>query len=117
MTALEELITLTKRLHDLFTIQTIPQKRDYIINEIDKILEERAHIIPLLEVPISTEEIKQIQSFMKLNQETEEKMVVFLQDLKHDIHTNKLQRKSNQSYIHPYHHIQSADGIYVDRKN
>ncbi|HLR15190.1 MAG TPA: hypothetical protein VK144_05160 [Bacillota bacterium] len=117
MTALEELMTLTMRLHELFFKQNISQNRDYVIQEIDRLLDERSHIIPLLEAPTSTEETKQVEAFMKLNQETEHKMQSFLEDLKHDMHSSKLQRKSNLSYINPYNHIQAADGMYVDRKN
>lgn len=116
MPILEELIALTKHLRGLCMTQDSKQSRDDIIKEVHRLLDERSHIIPLVETPFSTEEMEQVKTFMRLNQETEEKMQTFLADLKHDMHTSKLQRKSNQSYVNPYNHIQTADGMYVDRK-
>lgn len=117
MVELEEVIAHTMRIQSLLEDHKDSSHRDQTIEAIQVLLDKRAELIPTLKTPVSVEEKRLTKELLHINKETQKKMNVFLKNIKQDMQTNKLQRKSNQSYMNPYNDVQVADGMYVDKKN
>lgn len=117
MAPLAEMIHCTKQLHQLFTDHQLKNDREQVIKKMHDLLDQRSEIIPLLQKPITEIEEKQTKQLMQLNESVQNEMDMFFKQLKKEMQTSKLHRKSNRSYTNPYKHIQVADGMFVDQKN
>lgn len=117
MTALSDMLRLTKQLHQLFSENNSVADRDQLIQSVHALLDQRATVMPNIQPPETPDEQRQMKVLMDLDEQIKQDMNNFLQTVKQGIHSNKLQRKSNHSYTNPYQHIQVADGQFVDRKN
>lgn len=117
MSKLEEMIVHTKQLHQLFIDKHQVTDREQVIQDIHVLLDRRAEILPYIGKPMTEVEKKQAAELTQLNEHVKHQMDEFFQQLKKEIQTNKLQKKSNRSYTNPYKHVQVVDGMFVDQKN
>ncbi len=117
MNHLEKMIDHTKQLHHLFSNEYEATNREQFIQEIHALLDKRAEILPYIGEPTTVSEKKQTAELLQLNEYVQKEMDHFFQQLKKEIQTSKLQKKSNRSYTNPYKHVQIADGMFIDRKN
>ncbi|CDQ19216.1 flagellar protein FliT [Halobacillus karajensis] len=115
MGAWQEFLRITAALDEVVHQPVSDHNRASVIENIDKLLETRANLLPKLKTPSKEEEtlVKEVkQRDLKINQ----KLELLFDRLKRDMRNNKKQKSSKQRYVNPYQSVSSYDGIYVDHK-
>ncbi|MUK90796.1 flagellar protein FliT [Ornithinibacillus sp. L9] len=116
MNRLEEIHEITVRLKGLLDQDINAKNRPAAIEEITQLVEERGNYMKQVSPPFTSEEKRIGEKLVELNEELEAKMQRVFNDLKLEMKQSKKQKKSNHSYINPYHKVQTVDGLFMDRK-
>ncbi len=117
MNRLTELHQITKELAKIFSEEITGKNREQTIERIDQLIAKRSDYLKQVTPPYSEAEKKLGKEIVRLNQYIEQEMQILFHDLKKEMHQLQKQKKSNESYIHPYKNLQSLDGRFLDSKN
>ncbi|MDY0408910.1 flagellar protein FliT [Virgibacillus soli] len=113
---IKKLYDVTLRLKEVVEQSTTSKNRQDHIDEINKLVDERSELIKNITPPYREDETLLGKEIVALNVQIQAQMERLFQDLKLEMKQVKKQKKSNESYINPYKHIQTLDGLYMDRK-
>ncbi|WP_156288321.1 flagellar protein FliT [Oceanobacillus salinisoli] len=91
-------------------------QRESVIEQLDRLLIQRATHMEQLASPYTDEEKLLGQKLIPLNQEVQSLMKQLFTELKSEMKQVKKQKKSNQKYTNPYKNVQVMDGMYMDKK-
>ena len=117
MNRLNELYELTKQLEGLFEQEITVKNREDIIHQINQILDQRNHCLEKVFPPYTEAEKALGKKIVHLNTNIQKEMNLIFNDLKHEMQQIRKQKKSNQSYAHPFKSIQTMDGMFMDSKS
>ncbi|WP_101843037.1 flagellar protein FliT [Halobacillus sp. Marseille-P3879] len=92
------------------------ENRSQVIQEVQRLLEERAKLLKDLPQPADNEEKEMVKQVMRLGLDINQKLEFLFKDLKVEMRHMKQQKSSNQKYTNPYHSVASYDGMFMDRK-
>lgn len=92
------------------------EKREEIIEEINRLVEQRSTEMSEIVPPYTKHEKQLGQEIVFLSMAIEKEMNQLFDDLKQEMKKVKKQKDTNRSYINPYGKITSTDGMYVDSK-
>ncbi|HLR08884.1 MAG TPA: flagellar protein FliT [Bacillota bacterium] len=116
MNRLTALLEVTKQLEQVLDQPVNPQNRESIISAINTLVEKRSACIKKL-VPPYTEDEKQLgRDIVQRNEWIQARMNTIFDELKQEMKQINKQKSSKQSYTNPYKHVQTMDGMFVDRK-
>lgn len=116
MNRLKPVMDVTKSMQQLLEQEITNKNRETVIEELQQKIEERGLLLQKLTEPYTEEEETLGTEIVKLNQQIETKMNTLFHHLKMEMKQMKKKKKSNNSYINPYQHVQSSDGIFMDNK-
>lgn len=117
MSLIEQLVSTTEQLISVLDAKNASVDRDHTIQKIHMLLEKRTEIIRENPLPANENELRLSRELLLLNEQAQNALDLFFQQLKKDMRESQMQRKSNRSYTSPYTHVQLFDGMYVDQKN
>lgn len=106
----------TIQLKELFDQDIHADNREAVIEKLNDLLEQREKDIKQLSPPYTAEENKLGEKLIPLNNEIEKKIQQIYKDLKIEMIQFKKEKKSNRSYSNPYEHVQTNDGMFLDKK-
>lgn len=116
MNQLNELYQTTIELKAVLEREITSEKRKEIIEEINKLVEQRRAEMSEITAPYTEYEKQLGQDIVLLNTTIEKEMNQLFEDLKQEMRQVKKQKDTNRSYINPYGKMTSTDGVYVDSK-
>lgn len=116
MGAVLECARLTKQLYDLVHNSDEKKDRDRLIQQIDRLLDQREQLLPEIAPPFSEKEKKLGRAIMQMNQTIDVKLQKIKSQIEQDIVDAKKTKTSVQKYVNPYESLQT-DGVYYDKKN
>lgn len=117
MNRLKGLNQLTKQMEQLLEQKVTSKNRGMIIDQMNKLLGQRSHYLENITPPYSEKEKELGKEIVRLNTIIEKEMNILFDDLKKEMQQIKKQKKTNQSYVHPFKDVQAVDGMFMDRKN
>ncbi len=116
MSTVDELLSITKKLHAHLQQKVMPEERDEYIKTIESLLGERDAFIEKLNPPYSAAEEEAGAEIVRYNQEIDTMLEVLMADIQTDIRLLKHQKSSSQKYANPYSSSSSADGMFYDKR-
>ncbi|MCC3356950.1 flagellar protein FliT [Bacillus sp. REN16] len=115
MNPLVELYRITKELHGLLSEPVQQEKRDALIEAINRFLDEREQLISDIKPPYTEEEQKLGTEVVQMNVFIDDKLESLKNDIQQDIANQKKRKTSTTKYINPYQSA-PADGMFFDKK-
>ncbi|SDM43476.1 flagellar protein FliT [Psychrobacillus sp. OK028] len=91
------------------------EKRDSIIAQIDKLLNQRDVLQPSIQEPFSDEEKSFGQELIQLEKILQAKLKVYMKDIRIDISDQQKKKVSVHAYMDPYNQV-FRDGTFYDKK-
>lgn len=91
-------------------------ERDLLIEQIEKLLDEREVLMEDMSGPYSDEEKALGTELVKLNKQIQADMDVLFNEIKLDMKELRQRKESNKTYLNPYGNVKTTDGIYLDSK-
>jgi flagellar protein FliT len=116
MDALQEVYKITLEMKDLLEPPITSQTRESIIEELNRMIEERGRWMEQISPPYTEEEREFGERIYKLNIGIEEKMHQLFGELKIEMKQIQKQKKSQQTYSNPYKQVAVSDGTFLDKK-
>lgn len=116
MNQLSKLYQTTLELKSILDKDITSEKREQIIEQINKLVEQRSIEMSQITPPYTKHENQLGQEIVLLNTEIEKEMNKLFEALKQEMKLIKKQKETNRSYINPYGKMTSTDGMYVDSK-
>ncbi|MDY0393230.1 flagellar protein FliT [Virgibacillus halophilus] len=116
MNRLQALYQQTENIEKLLTSRISSANRQEIIDQLNVLIEKRSELTFSMKPPYTEEEMNIGKQVLSMNEAIEKKMEQLFADLKMEMKQIQQQKKSNQSYINPYKHVQTMDGMYMDKK-
>jgi len=90
-------------------------KRDSIIEQVEKLLIERDVLQTSIEAPFTEEEKELGQELIMLNQELDNMFTGYMKDIRIDISDQQKKKVSVNAYVDPYGQVY-RDGTFYDKK-
>ncbi|MDI2589730.1 flagellar protein FliT [Psychrobacillus sp. NEAU-3TGS] len=90
-------------------------KRDAVIEQVDKLLTERDKLQPTIQAPFSNEEQTFGEELLPLEKTLQAKLKVYLKDIRLDISEQQKKKVSVNAYMDPYNQVY-RDGTFYDKK-
>jgi len=116
MNRVEKIYELTLQLDELLSQEITSKNRESIIEQLNDGLKKRGKYMEQLTPPYTDEEKGLGSKLIPLNEKIEKQMQEIFQGLKKEMKQLNKQKKSNQSYVNPYQHVQTMDGMFLDKK-
>ncbi|MFD1020311.1 flagellar protein FliT [Thalassobacillus hwangdonensis] len=108
---------LTMELKELLQQKVTNSNREEVLQEANRILDQRELKMQKLPEALETEEEKQqIKAVLKLDPALQKRFQIIFTDLKTEMRNTKKQRNSNQKYTNPYQNVSNYDGMFLDKK-
>ncbi|SFA88351.1 flagellar protein FliT [Lentibacillus halodurans] len=117
MSQLQGLMDVTKQLEKTLDQQVHAKNRDEVMEQVNDLLEKRGKLLTQISPPFTENERRLGEKTATLNEKIQRKMNGLFDELKLEMKQMKKQKKSNRSYINPYEHVKTADGMFMDSKN
>ncbi|MBA2175573.1 flagellar protein FliT [Halobacillus locisalis] len=113
MSTWQQFLTITTKLDEI--VHSPTEKRSHVVEEVERLLEEREAI--MYELPQPTEAEKPLlEEVKKRDLKINQKLEFLFNDLKRDMRNNKKQKASKKQYTNPYQNVSSYDGMFLDSK-
>ncbi|WP_144509557.1 flagellar protein FliT [Bacillus sp. FJAT-22090] len=90
-------------------------KRDAVIEQVEKLLTEREELQPNIQPPFTDEEQEFGQELLQLEKILQAKLKVFMKDIRLDISEQQKKKVSVNAYMDPYNQV-FRDGTFYDKK-
>ena len=90
-------------------------KRDTIIEQMDKLLDEREALQTFIQSPFTDEELVFGQKLLPLEKLMTEKLELFMKTIRFDITDQQKKKVSLHAYMDPYNQV-FRDGTFYDKK-
>ncbi|SET09729.1 flagellar protein FliT [Oceanobacillus limi] len=116
MNRMKDIYDITLQLNEIVNQDITAKNRQAVIEQINQLIDKRGNAMHEAKPPFSAEEKLIGEKLIPLNKDIEAKMRVIFDDLKQEMKQSKKQKKSNKTYINPYDKVQTADGMFMDRK-
>ncbi|TMN21350.1 flagellar protein FliT [Lentibacillus cibarius] len=116
MNRLQNLWDTTNLLHDVLTEAMETKNREKNIERINELVEYRGELLQQVVPPFTDDEKRLGKQLILLNEQVQEKMDTLFTTLKQEMKQMKKQKKSNRTYIDPYEHVKTIDGMFLDSK-
>jgi flagellar protein FliT len=110
-----ELFNVTKELYELLEQPIRKEKRDEIIEAIQRLLSRRDVLIQQLQPSYSEEEQELGMQMVSLNEAIDEKLQQLKQQIQQDLKAMKQKKMANQNYMNLYQPL-SLDGMFYDKR-
>ncbi|ENH98419.1 flagellin-specific chaperone FliT [Gracilibacillus halophilus YIM-C55.5] len=107
---------LTKEMLDLFDQYPESDKRDDLIEEINRLLQERQEVTDLIQPPFTQDERALSEEIYQLDQQLDKKLNRLFKRIKTDLQNTKKQQKSTPQYMNPYKNVATYDGTFLDSR-
>ncbi|QFF98192.1 hypothetical protein PB01_04795 [Psychrobacillus glaciei] len=91
-------------------------KRDAVIEQMEKLLDERDTLQPSIQAPFTNEEEAFGKELLPLEAALQEKMKLFMNDIRLNITEQQKKKVSVHAYMDPYAQVY-RDGTFYDKKN
>ena len=91
------------------------EKRDVVIEQMEKLLDERDALQPTIQAPFTEEEKAFGQELLPLEEKLNEKLKAFMKDIRIDISEQQKKKVSVNAYMDPYDQV-FRDGTFYDKK-
>jgi flagellar protein FliT len=115
VSVVSELYSVTKELYELLEQPARKEKRDEMIEAIQRLLSQRDVLIQQLQPPYSEEEQELGMQMVSLNEAIGEKLQQLKQQIQQDLKSLKQKKMANQNYMNPYEPL-AIDGMFYDKK-
>jgi len=92
------------------------EKRDSIIEQVEKLLGERDVLKPSIGAPFTEEEKVFAQELLELEEELSENLKGYMKNIRIDISDQQKKKVSVNAYVDPYDQVY-RDGTFYDKKN
>ena len=96
--------------------ETDAEKRDEVIEQIDKILDERDTLQSQISQPFTVEEDEFGAELIILEKEVQMSLARFTKGIRSDISQSQAKKENMSNYVNPYGNM-SRDGAYFDSKH
>lgn len=106
----------TEQIAQLLSTPVNSTNRQETIDQLNNLIEKRSELTFSVKPPYTDEEMDIGKKIWAMNETIEKKMKKLFTDLKVEMKQIQQQKKSNQSYMNPYKHVQTMDGMYMDKK-
>lgn len=116
MSSLIELKTITDEFVQLLEKPVSAKDRDQLLEEINRFLDQRDHLLKEIKAPFSEEESDLVTTIMEKDKEIQLKLDHLFLTLKSELRDVKKQKSSSEKYLDPYRNIATHDGSYWDKK-
>ncbi|RYG74397.1 flagellar protein FliT [Lentibacillus lipolyticus] len=116
MNRLQELWDTTEELHHVLHAAMEAKDRETTIEQMNRLIERRSEIMKRLQPPFSEAENRLGKKLVCLNKQVQVQMDNLFDELKQEMRQMKKQKKSNRTYVNPYEHVQTMDGMFLDSK-
>ncbi|WP_200415907.1 flagellar protein FliT [Virgibacillus salexigens] len=116
MNRLTTLYQITLELKEVLDNSSEYKQRESLISRVNTLIEQRGKEMEQIVPPFSDEENRMGKAIVALHQPIETLMHQLFNELKSEMRQVKKQKKSNRQYKNPYAHMQSIDGMFLDRK-
>ncbi|MCZ0704138.1 flagellar protein FliT [Natronobacillus azotifigens] len=116
MERMEQLKTITYELRECVSESFSTNDREKKMDEMNQLLEKRAHILESIEPPYTEEEQAIGKELLPIDAEITEKMNAIFSNIKQEIRSVKKQKTLNKQYTNPYINVVTNDGTYWDKK-
>jgi|SRR5699024_1207075 len=107
---------LTIHLKELFNQEINTDNREAVIEKLNDLLQQREKHMKQLSPPYTAEENKLGEELIPLNHKIEKEIQKIYDELKAEMMQFQKEKKSNRSYSNPYQHVQTNDGMFLDKK-
>ena len=91
------------------------EKRDEVIEQVEKLITEREELQPSIQAPFTNEEKAFGQALLPLEKYLQAKLAVFTKDIRLDISEHQKKKDSSNAYMDPYSQV-FRDGTFYDKK-
>lgn len=92
------------------------EKRDVVIEQMEKLLDERDALQMSIQAPFTEEELAFGQELLPLEKALQEKLKLYMKDIRLNISEQQLKKVSVHAYVDPYAQVY-RDGTFYDKKN
>lgn len=92
------------------------EKRDAVIVQTEKLLDERDALLPSIQAPFTEEERDFGQQLLPLEKQLQAKLEVYMKDIRLNISAQQKKKVSVQAYVDPYAQV-FRDGTFYDKRN
>lgn len=116
MNRVQEVYDVTLKMNEILSETVSTHNRDTVIEQIQKLLQQRETLLLELKKPFTKEETLLGQKLVDINKEVQEKMDQHFTALKLEMKQIKKQKHSNKNYVNPYRNVAVMDGMYLDKK-
>lgn len=91
------------------------EKRDAIMKQMEKLLDERETLQSTIQAPFTDEELIFAQKLLPLEKIMTEKLELFMKNIRFDITDQQKKKVSLHAYMDPYNQVY-RDGTFYDKK-
>jgi flagellar protein FliT len=91
------------------------EKGDIVIEQMEKLLDERDALKPIIQAPFTDEEKVFGQELLQLEKKLNEKQKDYMKDIRIDISEQQKKKVSVNAYMDPYDQV-FRDGTFYDKK-
>jgi len=91
------------------------EKRDCIIEQVEKLLVKRDVLQPSIEAPFTEEEKEYGKELIVLDKELNKKLIGYMKDIRINISDQQKKKVSVNAYVDPYGQVY-RDGTFYDKK-
>ncbi|UOR14058.1 flagellar protein FliT [Halobacillus amylolyticus] len=112
----EQFASITAQLDEMIHQRVTDQNRTKVLEEVDKLLDQREQLLTSLPQPQTSEEQAIVERIIKREPAMNQKLEFLLNDLKVDLRNMKKQKSSKQRYTNPYQSVSTYDGMFMDHK-
>ncbi|UOQ95616.1 flagellar protein FliT [Halobacillus shinanisalinarum] len=112
----EQFALVTAQLDETVHQKVTDQNRKDVLEEVEKLLDQREQFLTKLPQPQTSEEQAVIERIIKREPTLNQKLEFLLNDLKVDLRNMKKQKSSKQRYTNPYQSVSAYDGMFMDHK-
>lgn len=91
------------------------EKRDELIESINRFLDERDQLIPNVKPPYTEEQHKLGAEIVQMNVFIDTKLDLLKKEIQQDIANQKKRKTSTTKYVNPYQ-AAPADGMFFDKR-
>ncbi|MFJ5769145.1 hypothetical protein [Psychrobacillus sp. NPDC093180] len=91
------------------------EKRESVIEQVDKLIMKREELQPAIQAPFTDEEQAFGEKLLPLEKILQAKLKVYLKDIRLDISEQQKKKVSVNAYMDPYNQVY-RDGTFYDKK-
>ena len=91
------------------------EKRDEVIEQVEKLIAERDELQPSIQAPFTNEEKEFGQALLPLEKDLQVKLALFTKNIRLDITEHQKKKDSSNAYTDPYSQV-FRDGTFYDKK-